>query len=566
MRSPITLWRLAGLDWRWVLLGSFAASLAVLESRQPWAVAVLLVILAACLAMWLRQGSESISSPLSPRLLVHATLFVYSALFLLVPATIGAIGGAARTAIQLSQDFGHTWGDGGALLFALLGVIFVTLRWPQSWGNLRFLAVVATLFLAVKLLYVHFVQTPAVSDFAGMWAQADAVANRGLAAAADSDFFAVKIHLQRALPYLIPLRLLFGPESSSYAISNAFVTVITGLMTYLLTRQWYGPRAARCAFVITQLAPEPLWAAEIPSHDIPAALFTLVTLVLFILLHRALVSRKHLGALVLSGVIGLALLVVDLQRSTGLVVLVSCGGVTLLALTLARDTHLSREPSSSRVRRVRWLLRPVLVLVIPLLIYSSSKSLLESHGLTLGQELAQPQAMTSIAAATDSWGDGSHRYFQQEWVPYYFHSPIPWRDFLTRKILTDIYHTPTSNLSLFVRKAQRLYELGSQLEFYLDRATLAGREVGSLAVYRARSANALFTMLFLAAFVAGGALAWKDDRRLMPMMPMIYLATLSGALLLIGEVQPRYMFQIWFIGPIYIGHLLREKATITNPE
>lgn len=46
----------------------------------------------------------------------------------------------------------------------------------------------------------------------------------------------------------------------------------------------------------------------------------------------------------------------------------------------------------------------------------------------------------------------------------------------------------------------------------------------------------------------------------MALLPMVYLTIFSGALILLSEVQPRYLFQIWFIGAMYIGALFRQDT------
>jgi hypothetical protein len=128
------------------------------------------------------------------------------------------------------------------------------------------------------------------------------------------------------------------------------------------------------------------------------------------------------------------------------------------------------------------------------------------------------------------------------------------------KLATDLYLNPDERVGYCIRKARYLYSLGSQFNFYLHEATLRVMDNAPLKPRIRQSidiVNQCFTTIFLGLLLLGGYTLWKNPSvPFLSLLPVFYLATMSGYLVLIAEVQPRYLFSIWYIGSIYVGYLL----------
>jgi hypothetical protein len=83
------------------------------------------------------------------------------------------------------------------------------------------------------------------------------------------------------------------------------------------------------------------------------------------------------------------------------------------------------------------------------------------------------------------------------------------------------------------------------------------RDLGRLSL-----ATDVWVILLLSLSIAGVLGLWRRRAPLLALLPVFYLATLAGGLLLLAEVQPRFMFQIWHLSPIYFGSQL---ARVTRP-
>lgn len=70
-----------------------------------------------------------------------------------------------------------------------------------------------------------------------------------------------------------------------------------------------------------------------------------------------------------------------------------------------------------------------------------------------------------------------------------------------------------------------------------------------------------FSVLFLGALVVAVWRLWNLPAVPLPsLLPLFYLAVFILVLLLLAEVQPRYLYPIWYLGAIYVGALLGGPA------
>jgi hypothetical protein len=434
----------------------------------------------------------------------------------------------------------------------VVALVWAARRWPARWGDGWFVATAVAGAVAGKLIYVHLVAVEPVSDFAGMWGLASELAKHGFAYAhtlPDQTW----VHLERILLYLLPLRLLFGPQAAAYAIPNVFLGAATALGVYFWTRAWFGLPAARVALVLALAAIEPTLAANLPSHDAPAVACVLLGVAASAWGWR----RQASGGLAIPPAlaVGVAAILLELQRSTGAVLLLSHAlmGILLLA---AR-----RVPARNRQRRL--VLGGLLLGLVPFVVFGVGNRMLRGLGLKTPADVSAKRLALVTTAFTDSWGDGTYQHGLVNYVAAYSKLDPDWHRLRAVKLASDVYYHPGARFTAFLLKAQRFFDLGSQIDFYLQQARLRwGVERWGTAFpwsFRVQAISRWFGLLFLAALlIALPRLLTRCDVPLLAFLPLVYLSLLSAILLLIGEVQPRYLYPIWYLGAIYIGAALQS--------
>ena len=364
-------------------------------------------------------------------------------------------------------------------------------------------------------------------------------------------------YFERVLPYLLPLRLAFGPRPATYSVGNVLLGALTSLLVYGMTRRWFGAGAARVALVVSLAAVETVLAAEIPTHDVPGAFYTLLALAVFLAVWELRSLGRHRAALLAGAGFGLAVLVLDFQRSTGNVMLLSS---TLLGLAMALvEGQASGRPAADRGRRLAGAL---LLVLLPWMVFGTADWALRKAALRVPPSWRAKGGGMGLAAATDSWGDGSYMHYVNNYFIPYHAVTLNWSRLALVKLAADTHDHPAARVTSYMRKAKVLFDLGSQTYFYLHAAELrgvgaidGGREARILAISR------WFSALFLGALLAACYRLWKLPEVPLPiLLPLLYLAVFAAILIFLAEVQPRYLYPIWYIGAIYIGALLGRPS------
>jgi hypothetical protein len=488
---------------------------------------------------------------LDPDRLTRAVLWVAAAVGILLPSIVGLLvsGNLVLAGLTGPNAALHRTGALAAGL-ALAALVAAVRLLPARMGHRAFLIVATAVALAVKLAWVHLVTMEPLSDFGKMWALASEVAAEGPGTATGSPLFMKRVFFERILPFFLPMRLLFGPEPSSYAVPNVLAGIATSWLVYLLAREWFGAGAARAAFVLSLAAPEALLAAEIPTHDIPGALYTVAGLVVFNAACKLFQAGRTRAALAAGCAFGLVAVIVGLQRTTGPFLLLSCGLLGVAVAVVGGE--------AGRRRRIAGLagLAALVLLIAPLAVYQAGRGALRLAGVTLPQEMLVRQRGMVMTASSESWSDGSWWHFETEYRRRYGHlESVDWPRLGMVRFATDTYHTPTARLSHYLRKASFLYDLGGLAFFYVRGADLAG--VGPIEGWREERLTLLcrcFTVFFLACLLVGCHRLWNLPRvPLRAFVPLFYFAVLASLLLFFAQTQSRYLYQIWYIGSIYAG-------------
>lgn len=441
-----------------------------------------------------------------------------------------------------------------ALIVLAFGLLLRALvKRKSAWHPLLFLPCSLVFSAVVYYAYISSIEVAWVSDFLTMW-------NHAVGLVAADDYTVKSIYDQRALPVLVPLVLLFGPNQAMVPVINLVFLLCIQLLGYDLARRMAGHRVAQGATVLWISAMEPILALPITSHDIWGLFF----LVLFFWGFRVTWERVDIGRisttkawLALAGcTIGLAMVLalLNMQRSIGPLV--------LLAFVLASAVMALKG-------KCEWSLlkAPLLLGLVVFLLYGGINVGLK-HGhylLSSGQRAESTQLRIGVYGSSLSNGifgqgqildrvffdqlDGKARWDLVETVP-----------------LSDMALQPIARFGNIIYRAFPQARLGSQDSFYQARA----RTHASWLIPFTRIYNVYYSVLLAA---LGLWIVVPLLRRLESFDMLVQLAFLSalvGLMLLAGESQPRYVFPIWFILPQLVGFAIlhaesgKGQPTVTS--
>lgn len=452
---------------RWVLLAGL-----VLVSLVLIASSVLSIVSALLFSVSIGYVILSFPVPTKPSSIerfIQAALLFASLVGLILPACIGLTFSTSRILSWISEaNYGQNFSICMTSIFVFSGIVLLSLRWPRN--EIAFLLLTVPFFAILKLAYIYYFANIPESDFATMWALTEEVSEHGL------DSVELDIMLQRILPYLLPLRLLFGPEPTSYSIANIGTILLSAGCAYYFSREWFGKAAARVTIVMALMAIEPTLAAAIPTHDIPGTGLALVSLFLFHQSYKRLVAERVPSAWVFSALTGLAISVFDLQRNHGAVLLFSCAVLTL-ACCLSPSERLRVTQGRDQFRkRARFVF---VLFLVPLLMTEIVGLALRRADLAMPTEMTEEQVGIVLACFTDSWGDGGWQDCYDNYISRYSSKGSGvFLELAKVKLISDLYYNLDERPGNYIRKSRELYDLGSQLYFYLPSAKV--RSVGPL--------------------------------------------------------------------------------------
>jgi hypothetical protein len=461
--------------------------------------------------------------------LARSSIAVAWLLFFAAPALIGASTAAEELLLQVNQARAVA-----IFAAAVAGLVVWARIWPERLGNRPFVALTIALALIAKLTFAALVSVDPASDFEFMWESATSrLADDGLLELREMKPDERVLTWRSAL-YLWPLRELFGPERTSYAVVNQIACVLCSLCAYLLAARFFGAAAARVTLVLSLAAVEPLLASSIPTHDIPGALLVLLGLLAGMRLIDALGASRWRSAWAWVAVSALLLLGLELQRNLGLLL-----GATLLGMGVVA----LRAANPAPPRRRLWA--AAAVLAAPLLFTQTAQAGLVRAQMQIAPADAEQLFWLSVVAATDGWADGTWSHWYNTYYVFYRPTPVDWSAIVAPKLASETFHAPASRLESYQRKSRHLYDLGSQVYFYTDGDDL-------WVASRGLAAARFFSIGFLVLGVVGAA--WVLFFRPTPIssfVPLAFICVVSAALLLLLEVQPRFLFFIWYAGAPY---------------
>jgi hypothetical protein len=467
-----------------------------------------------------------------------------------------------------------------------LGLFFTPVSWQSGFGGLTIslalavVLIVATIcvllvgakdppvhriagalllfIFASRIVYTVAADQPLLSDFRTMWEFASLVASSGYRAPNPNI-----IQQLRTFPYFIPVALVFDGWHYAYQLANSLVIVLCALITYRLSTLLAGHKAALISLVLIAFAPEPLIAAEIASHDIPGTLFLLVGLAFAHLIQDRL-DRPRFPMIPLAGLsvlLGISAFLLNLQRSTSL----------FLFLAILMSITLSIATTPGIRERFRQGARQFLFLIAIPYLAGTVVTTCVGNVLLDGKPAAPTSSSTWrwIASYAHSESHGNLSEYNEMVPVFNTMTKTEVREFAIARVLSDFADNPIERLTNYMKRLGWLYQLGGQFHLYLDDTVWGVRWKPTrllptqAAIERLGEFLRAYTLIFRVAFLilAGFSLLYLilgPVQNSQLYRPILFASLLSLALGAMGEIQPRYLFPLWFIFPIYIGMFIVE--------
>jgi hypothetical protein len=477
-------------------------------------------------------------------------------LLILITILLGIGGGVVKILSSLPNQL-MTMGLGDSLL--VLGLVAIPVSicvflWVAKNPPKKYAFTALMLYIiGSRLIFVAIIEQPLLSDYLTMWQYVISVVNYGYIPP-DS------ISAVRTMAYLLPVALLFDGWQFSYQIINTLVVALCAGLVYFLTRELADGRAALIALAVVAFSPEPLFAVEITSHDIPSTLYLLTSFVLVLLIVYRIGESKSgcVRIVILSFFLGVALFFLDLQRGIGVFVYL---GVFLVVVLFSLKLR-------KRFETMKWFAQLLFFLIV--LPYSVSLVCISAvDRWLLADDLASVKSRHTLiwaASYANAESDGSWVSGLRLMSPYVSSmSDIELREFVIARSLSDFADNFFTRPRNYYERIGGMYRLGTQTYAYFGDALPNWLISDPQVLDRAKEFFIAYSMVFVVLFlsIAGIALIYviigidPDPWFYLPILPV---ALLTFMLTIMGENQPRYMFPLWFILPIYIGLMVRFRA------
>lgn len=430
-----------------------------------------------------------------------------------------------------------------------------------------FLLVLIGISLLVRASLVLLLVSPWTSDFQRMWGVAGEMLTAG-------DFHAYSIIHQRALPILVPAAWLFhGWQPGVIAVNLGLVAVLL-LAVYDLLRTVRGERAAQVTTLLVAAAPEPLISVTLPSHDFYGLVF-------FALFAWALVRAIHTsGAMRVTAWLsasGLFLVLLDLQRNTGLIALALVALLALLALPAAWGAKGLRTRARAR-RLVVCAVSLAIFFAVGMnllgragFLWGSVEAPANFHSAALGnvpyryyvgKRSVHANMMNGIATHGTSLSSGSWSWMQTFQSNFLGRADDRWDTDLAFTLMkSDFALQPMARLENAAARAKLLFSLNSEMSFYYLLSPPDSLTPG--AIFLSYSAAYTIAIGWLAIVGLFFLFPRRMDADLAPIL--LYPILIAASLLLLFESQERYVFPIWLSFAVVIGVASWRKPERISP-
>jgi len=494
--------------------------------------------------------------------LMHASIGLLILLGLTIPMFRGMSGLASHFIDHLTSRRTFFITSINTLYVILICVLFVLIARKSVFKGMStkaFVFLAIFVGLCLKLAYVYLMDVKLVSDFESMWR----IVTKTITAGWPESI--TNVHQQRVLLFFVPLARLFGNSPLVYKTGNVAILMLSSLVSFSLARKWFGENVARASLFLILLVPETFFNLCIPTHDIPGAFLFLCSLWMLDTLFLSVDKKSWIACLITGLFLGISVEFMEIQRSTSLVFWLAV--LMFIAYRASQTQGISLRDTPKKIP-LFLNKRTCLILLFVSFSFLASKGvhfLLEHNGLILSDKGKFNDSIFDFIRSSDSWGTGTYSYQRENYSPYTKNGNTDNSSMAVNKILSDIYYNSFDRVANYFMRAKRLYALGSQAYFYygisiqLPSSRLKGKQIADFLTHH----NIVFVLFFEMAFILFSILMLITNRINPRAFPsLLTLSFLSGALLILGENQPRYMYPIWFIAPMLMAAQLGARPAL----
>lgn len=434
------------------------------------------------------------------------------------------------------------------LLISLLCVALIALiRRQQSFPPRIFVPAITAALLLLYAIYALSFEAPWVSDFGRMWTEAGRLVD-------DGRFAADRIVHQRTLPVLWPAIYLFGHHPIIIPLINVAFLIAILLMGYDVLRRVRNHHSAQIFAVLWLGSAEPMAALKIPTHDL-WGLFFIVIAVWWLVIALRTPRQGIVRTLVQGAILGIPIVLIEVQRELGLVALAALATTVLLVPRNSPDPEMPREGRRAQV---------LYVLAGATLVFFIGISGLKMVGVITSDESYTYLSNVRTATLSPGFSDGSFRYAKRLGEALIQPQELDAQQESARSLfLSDFAEQPRLRAASIAFKMNRLSRLGNQHPFYQNGLTQESPGLArTLSDY-----NRLYALLIACLFLAVLPFAVAARHNILTMYSLAFLGVLIGGLVTVGEIQTRYVFPIWFFAPVVIASQLgcpRENAWLQH--
>ena len=402
--------------------------------------------------------------------------------------------------------------------------------------------------LLLRIAWVLSVENSFGSDYLTMWQFVTDVVN------GTRELDARIVQEMRTIPFLAPIGIWSGGNPTAFQLANAVTSMLTLVLVYYLAHLFGGAKAGILALGLAAFAPEPWFANEIPTHDVPGAFLMLAAITCLVVGIRSADKPNSSIVFFLWVCLGGAIVgIADVQRSVGPFI------YGAFALSLLLWICIRNKTGNGHTMRKMAMAFAAMVLVV--FAGGLTKTLLISSfadgaALEAGGQRAIWGWIASYAGP-ESVGEYGEYSAMKPYINAMDVDELPGFAFL--KIASEYSEDPYGIIKHYVRKAERLYNLGRQGgEYYgnLQASRLVSGPGGAQRLRQILDAYTgiyAFALIFLAVFGVALSVFRQPGGQPASVLPLSVLALMSLALISIGEIQSRYINFAWLILPIYIG-------------
>jgi len=431
-------------------------------------------------------------------------------------------------------------------------IAFAVRRRPL--GLRTFLGFLGILYL-LRLAWVLILQPELVSDFKLYWLFAGELADDGLSSPLES-FFHV-----RAFPFFYPLTLLFGKARIVFQVANIVVLAIASLYVYRYSDRRFGKATAQAAVLFCNLAPETFAAAGIATNDIAGLLFiSLIGLLVLLIDKLGSAEAHHTRLLGASISLAVVIVVLDIQRIPAAAALLSLWIAVPASLLLQGSPGFFRNPDSlTQVGR-----RMVFIALVPTVFSLAGIPFVHTFvGAPTDRELAVNRTLVFL----HSYSPGTWEYSRKVANPAFSDVPLGRIGEVGEHLaLSDFADDPAHRITNIGQRAKILFSFGSAAWFYLPnhRGQPVYRGYVTSAASYALLVCALLVLLPLGLVTTAAPRDASVDE-VVTDWPIVFVSLFCLALLVIGEVQSRYLLPFYFLGAPWLIGVPAKLVNVLRP-